>query len=372
METKLKNQKDVETELREGVLSHHPLSLECRFYVSTHPLFHFRASSLERCGSLSVGVLPWTSTHPPIFLLPSHGEVLVLAPNFRRFGNNVIGYRRQRCFVKASFVVLEHIVVDVVFVREVRICLEWHAKQIASREAKDNDNFTLPLREKIKRKRAQATKESGNKPQDAIKQNQQQLDLIKLAKGFPSNWQDIVAINLHRLKGHPHPYHHRHRFNHTQIFCFQPEINWSHFIRYRMTKALRPGAPLSYEFFVTQIMQHFQIPLDDEIPVSEKKFTIATDVIFSFGFKKNRDNQWRHKDDLVASQRHGAGRPQQQPINDLPTFVGDSFNTMNARFEQLELNMGDCFDTIDARVEHLEHDMQYLRRHFGLHGRSSS
>ncbi|KOM58174.1 hypothetical protein LR48_Vigan11g120800 [Vigna angularis] len=63
-------------------------------------------------------------------------------------------------------------------------------------------------------------------------------------------------------------------------------------------------------------------------------------------------------------------------INDLRTFVGDNFNTlnetMNARFEQLELNMGDRFDTIDARVENVEHDIQYLRRHFGPHGGSSS
>ncbi|KAG2394801.1 uncharacterized protein HKW66_Vig0078240 [Vigna angularis] len=69
---------------------------------------------------------------------------------------------------------------------------EWHAKQIASGEAKDNANFQ-PLggdwREKVKRKRAQAAKESGSKPQDAIKQNQQQPNLTELAKGLPSNWQ---------------------------------------------------------------------------------------------------------------------------------------------------------------------------------------
>ncbi|QCD78126.1 uncharacterized protein LOC114187878 isoform X1 [Vigna unguiculata] len=69
---------------------------------------------------------------------------------------------------------------------------EWHAKQIASGEAKDNANFQ-PLggdwREKVKRKRAQAAKESVRKPQDAIKQNQQQPDPTELAKGLPSNWQ---------------------------------------------------------------------------------------------------------------------------------------------------------------------------------------
>ncbi|CAJ1963822.1 unnamed protein product [Sphenostylis stenocarpa] len=69
---------------------------------------------------------------------------------------------------------------------------EWRAKQIASGEAKDNANFQ-PLggdwREKVKRKRAQAAKESVGKPQDSIQQNQQHPDLSELAKGLPSNWQ---------------------------------------------------------------------------------------------------------------------------------------------------------------------------------------
>ncbi|XP_027334860.1 uncharacterized protein LOC113849278 isoform X2 [Abrus precatorius] len=68
---------------------------------------------------------------------------------------------------------------------------EWHAKQIASGEAKDNANFQ-PLggdwREKVKRKRARAASESVG-TQDAIEHNQQQPDLIELCKGLPSNWQ---------------------------------------------------------------------------------------------------------------------------------------------------------------------------------------
>ncbi|KAK7305281.1 hypothetical protein VNO77_43184 [Canavalia gladiata] len=69
---------------------------------------------------------------------------------------------------------------------------EWHAKQIASGEAKDNANFQ-PLggdwREKVKRKRVQAASESASTPQDAVEPNQQQPDLNKLSKGLPSNWQ---------------------------------------------------------------------------------------------------------------------------------------------------------------------------------------
>ncbi|KOM57391.1 hypothetical protein LR48_Vigan11g042400 [Vigna angularis] len=117
-------------------------------------------------------------------------------------------------------------------------------------------------------------------------------------------------------------------------------------------------------------------------------------VIQSFGLTKNADNRWVHKNYPPPRQRQNQAPPQLQPppslvqqqttsfddamrgINNLRTFFGDNFNTMNesmnARFEQLELNMGDRFDTIDARVEHVEHDINYMRRHFGSHGGSSS
>jgi len=54
--------------------------------------------------------------------------------------------------------------------------------------------FVLFRREKVKRKRAQAAKESVSKPQDAIKQNQQQPDPTELAKGLPNNWQVCFLI----------------------------------------------------------------------------------------------------------------------------------------------------------------------------------
>ncbi|KOM29391.1 hypothetical protein LR48_Vigan661s002800 [Vigna angularis] len=129
--------------------------------------------------------------------------------------------------------------------------------------------------------------------------------------------------------------------------------------------------------------------------LSERHITIGHTAIDSFGLTQNADNRWVHKNSPPPPQRHNEAHPQQQPpsppllqqqttsfddvmrgINDLRTFVGDNFNTMNesmnARFEQLKLNMGDRFDTIDARVEHLEHDIGYLRHHFGPHGGSSS
>lgn len=70
---------------------------------------------------------------------------------------------------------------------------EWRLKQIASGEAKDNANFQ-PLggdwREKVRRKRAKAAKETVGKVEVAIENsNQQKPDIVELAKGLPSNWQ---------------------------------------------------------------------------------------------------------------------------------------------------------------------------------------
>ncbi|KEH34105.1 WW domain protein, putative [Medicago truncatula] len=70
---------------------------------------------------------------------------------------------------------------------------EWRAKQIASGEAKDNANFQ-PLggdwREKVRRKRAKAAKETVGKVEVASESSKQQKpDIVELAKGLPSNWQ---------------------------------------------------------------------------------------------------------------------------------------------------------------------------------------
>ncbi|KOM37884.1 hypothetical protein LR48_Vigan03g126600 [Vigna angularis] len=179
------------------------------------------------------------------------------------------------------------------------------------------------------------------------------------------------------------------------IIMTAKQINWTHLIRHRMKKALRPGAPLPYPILVTRILEHFQVQLEDEISVPPSRHTtISGGVIQSFGLTRNADNRWVHRNYPPPPQRQNQAPPQLQPppplvqqqtssfddvmrgINDLRTFIGDSFNTlnesMNARFEQLELNMGDRFDTIDARVEHVEHDIDYLRHHFGPHGGSSS
>ncbi|KOM41114.1 hypothetical protein LR48_Vigan04g131200, partial [Vigna angularis] len=179
------------------------------------------------------------------------------------------------------------------------------------------------------------------------------------------------------------------------IIMTAKQINWTHLIRHRMKKALRPGAPLPYPTLVTRILEHFQVQLEAEISVPPSRHTtISGGLIHSFGLTRNADNRWVHRNSPPPPQRQNQPPPQLQPppplvqqqtssfddvmrgINDLRTFVGDNFNTlneiMNARFEQLELNMGDRFDTINAQVEHVEHDIDYLHHHFGPHGGSSS
>ncbi|XP_038690579.1 formin-binding protein 4-like isoform X2 [Tripterygium wilfordii] len=70
---------------------------------------------------------------------------------------------------------------------------EWYAQQIASGEARDNANFQ-PLggdwRERVKRRRAKAAKETANETpaQTPIRENQQP-DLAEVSRNLPSGWQ---------------------------------------------------------------------------------------------------------------------------------------------------------------------------------------
>ncbi|KAF5728485.1 hypothetical protein HS088_TW21G00633 [Tripterygium wilfordii] len=70
---------------------------------------------------------------------------------------------------------------------------EWYAQQIASGEARDNANFQ-PLggdwRERVKRRRAKAAKETANEspPQTLIHENRQP-DLAEVSRNLPSGWQ---------------------------------------------------------------------------------------------------------------------------------------------------------------------------------------
>ncbi|XP_042951971.1 uncharacterized protein LOC122289100 isoform X1 [Carya illinoinensis] len=69
---------------------------------------------------------------------------------------------------------------------------EWHARQIATGEAKDNANFQ-PLggdwRERVKRRRAQLANKAAKTPPEANTGGNQQTDLIELSRDLPSGWQ---------------------------------------------------------------------------------------------------------------------------------------------------------------------------------------
>ncbi|CAN6448345.1 unnamed protein product [Victoria cruziana] len=69
---------------------------------------------------------------------------------------------------------------------------EWHAKQIASGEARDNANFQ-PLggdwRERVKRKRAEKKSNEIETESDRATIDKQQPDVTKLSENLPSGWQ---------------------------------------------------------------------------------------------------------------------------------------------------------------------------------------
>ena len=74
------------------------------------------------------------------------------------------------------------------------------------------------------------------------------------------------------------------------------QINWAHLIRYRIKKALPINVSLPYPHLVTLFLEHFQIPLDNEPHVLIKRsFAIGPGVLYSFGYKKNRQGDWIRK-----------------------------------------------------------------------------
>ena len=69
-----------------------------------------------------------------------------------------------------------------------------------------------------------------------------------------------------------------------------------------MHKALWANAPLPYPHLVTLFLHHFNIPLDDEPFVKVKRsFSIGASVVTSFGYWKDVDGQWVHKQNLPPS-----------------------------------------------------------------------
>ena len=104
-----------------------------------------------------------------------------------------------------------------------------------------------------------------------------------------------------------------------------------------MHKALWANEPLPYPHLVTLILQHFNIPLVNEPFVKVKRsFAIGAAVVASFGYRKDLDGQWIHKQDLPsnAPDEHTPSPPPMDPsssllndvlseLRDLHAFVSD-------------------------------------------------
>ena len=71
------------------------------------------------------------------------------------------------------------------------------------------------------------------------------------------------------------------------------KINWAHLVRNRMKRALRDNAPLPYLYLITNIFDQFEVPIEDE-PYEKhniRNYQIGVEVIHSFGFFKNQNDQ---------------------------------------------------------------------------------
>ncbi|KOM52545.1 hypothetical protein LR48_Vigan09g120400 [Vigna angularis] len=70
-------------------------------------------------------------------------------------------------------------------------------------------------------------------------------------------------------------------------------INWGHVIRYRMKRALKDKAKLSYPHLITIFIEHFQVPTDTD-PITNIKFKqkMGYEVVASFGYVQNDDGEW--------------------------------------------------------------------------------
>ena len=103
------------------------------------------------------------------------------------------------------------------------------------------------------------------------------------------------------------------------------QIGWAHLVRYRMHKALWAKAALPYPHLVTLFLQHFNTPLDDEPFVKVKRsFAIGVGVVTSFGYRKDMDGQWVHKQDLpppIPDERRRSPPPQRDTSYSLLTDV---------------------------------------------------
>jgi len=144
------------------------------------------------------------------------------------------------------------------------------------------------------------------------------------------------------------------------------QIDWAHLVRYRMHKALRLNAPLSYPHLVTLFLQHFNIPLDSEpyVPI-KRSFLIGASVIASFGYQKEHDGSWVKKGARHVGEEGHDGEDSSllskilDRFDGLQTFVGE-------RFDTLKLQVDMRFNEMESRITKVEEDVSYIRSSFDL------
>nr|KYP55104.1 hypothetical protein KK1_001309 [Cajanus cajan] len=136
------------------------------------------------------------------------------------------------------------------------------------------------------------------------------------------------------------------------------EFSWAHLIRSRMKKALRVNASLPYPYFITTILEHFNVPLEDETWVPVKRFfEIGANAIASFGYKKTLENTWVRKRDFQAVDTDDK-TPSPPPQDPSSALLSDVLNEIR----DLHFYVGERFDSLDTRMTRLEEEVKSLRR----------
>ena len=130
-----------------------------------------------------------------------------------------------------------------------------------------------------------------------------------------------------------------------------------------MHKALRANAPLSYPHLVTLFLHYFNVPLEDEPFVKVKRsFAIGVGVVTSFGYRKDMDGQWVHKQDLPRPILDEP-IPSPQPQRDTSSYL---LNDVLTELRDLQAFIDDRFDATDSHITCLADDMSFIQRCFDL------
>ena len=69
-------------------------------------------------------------------------------------------------------------------------------------------------------------------------------------------------------------------------------IDWGNFVRFQMILAKKDNEALPYTYFITCVLEHFNVPLNGEtVEKSKRSHAIGATTLARMGFHK-RQNQW--------------------------------------------------------------------------------